>query len=81
MLKNALSALYLFKGWTDFNQTCTDISLGDGQEILVTLTKIIGVIGGQRWLENRYIFWRWKITDQVLVTLTSFSKSQEVKEY
>ena len=33
MLKNVLSALYLLKGRTDFNQTCTDISFGDAEEV------------------------------------------------
>ena len=34
MLKNALSALYLLKGWMDFNKTCTGISLGDAKEVI-----------------------------------------------
>ena len=34
MLKNALFALFLLKGWMDFNQTCTDMSFGDGKELV-----------------------------------------------
>ena len=51
VLKNALSALCLLKGWMDFNQTCLDISLGVGQELI-----------------------------RFLLFLTSFSRSQAVKE-
>ena len=35
MLKNALSALYLLKGWMDFNQICTDISLGNAKDLFI----------------------------------------------
>ena len=37
MLENALSALYLLKGWMDCNQTCTDISGKYKRKTLVTL--------------------------------------------
>ena len=49
MLKNSLSTLYLLKGWIDFNQTCTDISLGDGNwSDFGDLDLIFKVAGGQR---------------------------------
>ena len=34
MLKNALSAPIFLKRLMDFNQTCTDISLGDAKEMV-----------------------------------------------
>ena len=34
MLENGLSAPYLLKDWNDFDQTCTDILLGGGQELI-----------------------------------------------
>ena len=34
MLKNDLSALFLLKGWMDYNLLGTDISFGDGQELI-----------------------------------------------
>ena len=42
MLKNALSAFYYLKGWMDFNQTCTDKLLGDGNRQISFLFKITG---------------------------------------
>ena len=52
MLKNALSTLYLLKGWMDFNQICTDIFWEMGKELVRfgDLDLIFKVTGGQRML-------------------------------
>ena len=34
MLVNGLSGLCLLKDWMDFDQTCTDLLLGHGQELI-----------------------------------------------
>ena len=33
-LENALCAPYLLKGWMDFKQICTYVSLGDAKEVI-----------------------------------------------
>ena len=54
MLKKALFALYLLKGWMNFNQSCTDISLGDRKELIRfwDLDLTFKVTGGQRKLKK-----------------------------
>ena len=54
MLGNALSALCLMKGWMNFNQTCTFISVEIQKNLLDfgVLDPIFKVTGGQRMLGN-----------------------------
>ena len=54
MLKKALFALFLLKGYMDFNQTCTDIFLGSGKNLsdFGDLDHMFKVTGGQRMLKN-----------------------------
>ena len=57
LLKNALSAIYLLKGLMDFNQTCTDMSLGDAKDIRLyvgDLDPIFHVTGGPKKLEKKF---------------------------
>ena len=50
MLKNALFALYLLKGWMDFKQICTDKLLGNGKELIR-----FWFVGRMRSFQMRYI--------------------------
>ena len=57
MLKNALSALHLQKRLIYFNQTCTDISLGNAKrvdKILMTLAPFSGHRRSKK-VENTFV--------------------------
>ena len=51
MLKNVLFVLFLLKGSMDFDQPCTNISLGDTKEV-IRFWCLSPYFQGQRMLEN-----------------------------
>ena len=69
-MENGLSALYLLKVWMDFDQTCTNILLGNGQEVfrIGDLDPFFKVTGGPSMLGNGlsapYFLKKWVDFDQ-----------------